>query len=59
MHFIEDLVFKVETTNPILKDNTSINCKDTNILKGAFSHLKSMYDGLLEEHSISSKVLNQ
>ena len=56
MHFIEDLVFKVETTNPILKDNTSINCKDTNILKGAFSHLKSMYEGLLEEHSISSKV---
>ena len=56
---IEDLSFKVETTNKILEDNTCNSCKDTDTLKGELSHLKSMYDDLLEIHSKSSKGIIQ
>ena len=59
MILIEDLSFKVETTNKILEDNTCNSCKDTDTLKGELSQLKSMYDDLLEKHSKSSKVIIQ
>ena len=49
MILIEDLSFKVETTNKILEDNTCNSCKDTDTLKGELSQLKSMYDDLLEK----------
>ena len=38
---IEDLSFKVETTNKILEDNTCNSCKDTDTLKVELSQLKS------------------
>ena len=51
---IEDLSFKVETTNPLLEENTCNNCKDNYNIKYELSYL-----ALLKEHSVSSKVLNQ
>ena len=54
MLLIEDLLFKVETMNKILEDNTCNSCKDTDHLKGELSH-KSMYHDLLEKHSKSTK----
>ena len=55
MLLIEDLLFKVETTNKILEDNTCNSCKDKDKLKGEISHLKSMGHDLLEKHSKSNK----
>ena len=56
---IEDLSFKVETINQILEDNTCSNCKDTGKLKSELSHMRTMYDDLLEEHSKSIKLIIQ
>ena len=58
--FNKGSIFKVETTDQILVDNTRNNGKDTDNLKGELGHLRSLYDDLLEEQrSKSSKLIIQ
>ena len=58
--FDKGSIFKVETTDQILVDNTRNNCKETDNLKGELGHLRSMYDDLLEEQrSKPSKLIIQ